>query len=330
MLTGLIIISREYTSLVYGQYEIAAISRRLRLAAPPLTPEEVRASPELLKDIDVIFGGWAMPVMNQALLRSGARLSAIFYAGGSVKHFVTEALWQRGIRVSSAWEANGAAVADYTVGAILFGLKQGFAGQASTRRTLAFKRPDLPCGTYGSTVALISLGASGRAVAQKLLSFGMRVVAYDPYVTRQQAATIGVEMVGLDEAFSNSDAISIHTPVTSETIGMIQGHHFSQMRNGALFINSARGVVVIESEMIQVLSTRSDITAVIDVTEPEPPAPDSPLYRLPNVVLTPHMAGALGRDCRRLVHSMIEEFDRWKSAMPLRCEITAGMINRMA
>jgi phosphoglycerate dehydrogenase-like enzyme len=94
------------------------------------------------------------------------------------------------------------------------------------------------------------------------------------------------------------------------------------MKSGATFINTARGELVREDELAEVFSQREDLTAVLDVTHPEPPVEGSPLYSLPNVVLTPHIAGSLGRECRRLGQAMIDEFDRWHAGQPLRWQIT--------
>ena len=104
---------------------------------------------------------------------------------------------------------------------------------------------------------------------------------------------------------------------------MLRQPHFAAMKPGATFINTARGAVVHEQELINVLKERSDLFAVLDVTDPEPAAPDSPLYTMPNVVITPHIAGSLGHECRRLGRMMIEEFQRYSRGEPLLSEVTS-------
>ena len=326
----LIIFSRTYSS-VYGKEEIAAIRQRVDLIADPLTREELAERPELLADVEVIFSGWHSPVLDEAFLHAAPKLRAYFYAAGSVKGVVTNAVWQRKIRVSSAWGINGASVADYTVGAILFSLKQGFSSAAAQRRQRSFTRLPLPAGVCGSTVAVIALGASGRAVCEKLRPFGVRVIAHDPYVSPATSRALGVTaMVSLPEAFAAADVVSLHLPANDETRGIVRASHLRAMPIGATLINTARGMVIHEAELIEVLKERRDLTAILDVTEPEPPAPESPLFDLPNVVLTPHIAGALDRDARLLSRCMIEEFDRWSSGQPLKWEIAQGDIERMA
>ena len=301
------------------------------MLAEPLTRDELAARPGLLADVEVIFSGWHSPVLDEAFLAAAPKLRAYFYAAGSVKGVVTNAVWKRAIRVSSAWGVNGASVANYTVGAILFSLKQGFSSAAAQRSQRLFTRLPVPSGVCGSTVAVIALGASGRAVCEKLRPFGIRVIAHDPYVSPETARGLGVsEMVSLREAFAAADVVSLHLPANSDTGRIVRGQHLRSMPVGATLINTARGMVIHETEMIEALRDRPDLTAILDVTEPEPPAPESLLFDLPNVVLTPHIAGALDRDSRLLSRCVIEEFDRWKSGQPLQWEIVPGNIEHMA
>ena len=182
---------------------------------------------------------------------------------------------------------------------------------------------DALVGGYGSTVGLISLGAIGRIVAPRLHAAApdVRVLAHDPFVGSDEAARLGVELVSLDEIFTSSDVVSLHTPWLPETERMIRGAHFARMKTGATFLNTARGAVVAEDEMTVVLETRPDLTALLDVTHPEPPLPDSPLWTLPNVFLTPHIAGSVGDECRRLGRYMLDELRRYLAGEPLRYRI---------
>jgi phosphoglycerate dehydrogenase-like enzyme len=111
--------------------------------------------------------------------------------------------------------------------------------------------------------------------------------------------------------FRRSDVVSLHTPWLKETEGMIQGRHFEQMKERATFLNTARGAVVDEAGLIEVFTRRADLTAILDVTWPEPPAEGSALWTLPNVILTPHIAGSMNNECRRMGRLMVDEFDRW-------------------
>jgi phosphoglycerate dehydrogenase-like enzyme len=124
--------------------------------------------------------------------------------------------------------------------------------------------------------------------------------------------------------------VSLHTPLLPETRGLIGREHFAAMKPGATFINTSRGEIVREADLIETFSRRTDLTAVLDVTSPEPPVEGSPLYTLPNVVLTPHIAGSTGRECRRMGETMIAEFDRWTAGSPLQCQVTQAQAALMA
>src|SRR5699024_5712690 len=131
------------------------------------------------------------------------------------------------------------------------------------------------------------------------------------FVSAEEAEALNVELCSLEDIFQRSDIVSLHTPWLKETEGLITGAHFSAMKSNTTFINTARGAVVKEPEMIEVLQDRKDIMAILDVTYPEPPTADSPLYDLPNVVLTPHISGSAGKERERMGKYMLEECKRY-------------------
>jgi len=170
----------------------------------------------------------------------------------------------------------------------------------------------------------------GRRVCELLRPHDVQVIAYDPYCSAEDAAGLGVRLCGLEEVFERADVVSLHTPWLKETEGMITGAHFAKMKQGASFINTSRGAVVREEEMIEVLKRRPDLFAVLDVTYPEPPAEGSGLFSLPNVVVTPHMAGSIGPECRRMGRYIVEELQRYCAGQPLRWALTREQAARMA
>ena len=268
--------------------------------------------------------------MDDTFLQAAPRLKAVFYAGGSVRYLVTNALWRRGVRVTSALSLNAIPVSEYTASVILLGLKRFWHYAQQTREQRNFQNGGPVAGAYRSTVGLISYGSIARLVRQRLVDSDVRVLVYDPFLTEAQARRDRVELASLDEVFSSSNAVSLHAPLRGETTGLIRGHHFEQMKPGAVFVNTARGEIVNEPEMIDCLRRRPDLQAVLDVTAPEPPSPDSPLYQLTNVVLTPHIAGSLVAECQRMGHAMVDEFERFLRGAPLQWELTADMVAVMA
>lgn len=329
-LNGLFLLRSSAYDAIYGAQERAAIAELVEITAAPQTAETVTEQPDVLRVVDVILSGWGMPVVDAAFLAHAPRLQAIFYGAGSVRGFVTDALWERGIRVTSAQAANAVAVADYTLAAIVFALKHGWQLAAQTRREQRFPSRDAIPGVYEATVGIISLGMIGRLVRERLRPFDVRILAYDPLVTAQEAARLHVALCSLETLFREADVVSLHAPLLPQTRELITGELLAALPAGATFINTARGALVREEDMIGVLRRRPDLHAVLDVTWPEPPPPDSPLYTLPNITLTPHIAGAVGRERRRLGRMMVGELRRYVAGEPLQHELTRELVERMA
>ena len=309
-------------NLVYGKSERLELGKLLSFNLPPLTKETWAEYRSELTDLDVIYTGWGSPVLDGAFLDAFPALKIVFHGAGSVKPYVTEEFWGRGIRITSAARANAIPVAEFTLSQVIFSLKHGWQAAAATRRARRFVRnDDLVPSAYGSTVGLISLGHTGRLVAERLADLEVEILAFDPYISARDAAALGVKTCSLLDLFARSDVVSCHTPLLPETKHLLGAEHFSAMKSGATFINTARGSVVNQPEMISVLARRPDIFAVLDVTDPEPPEESSLLFTLPNVIVTPHIAGSIGRECRRMGKMMVDETVRYLSGSPLLGEL---------
>jgi phosphoglycerate dehydrogenase-like enzyme len=268
--------------------------------------------------------------MDAAFLEAAPNLRVVLYGAGSIRRVATSALWDRGVRITSAYAANAVPVSEYALTVILFSLKRGWHFAFLAQREKALPRQGQVPGAYGSTVGLVSLGMVGRLVRERLRPFDLRVVAYDPFVTPEEAHVLGVDLMSLEDLFASSDVVSLHVPLLPETEGMILGSHLASMKRNATLINTSRGAVVREAEMVEVLGERPDLWAVLDVTHPEPPEPDSRLYNRPNVVLTPHIAGSLGNECRRMGRLVVDELRRYVAGEPLKHEITRERAALMA
>lgn len=327
---SLIVMYPHAAAEVYGYATVVAIAHHTVLLAPALSAEALAERPELLAQAEVIFSGWGAPVMDEAFLAKAPRLQAVFYAAGTIRGWATDALWKRNIAVTTAASANAIPVAEYTFSTLLFSLKAGWRHIFQSRTNGRHTEPERCAGAFRSKVGIISLGTIARLVIERLRSTDVEILAYDPYVAPETAARLGVTLVPLETLFSECDAVSLHAPLLPATRGIIGREHFSIMKPGATFINTARGEIVREAELIEVLTAREDVTAVLDVTFPEPPVPDSPLYRLPNVVLTPHIAGSMAGERLRLGHAMLEEFSRWQKGAPLHWQVTREAAMLMA
>lgn len=311
---------------VYGDGRRAQAEALLPVRPGVVRREDLAGLAGDLAGVEVAFSTWGMPRLEAEDLRHLPALRAVLYAAGSVKGFA-QPLLERGVAVSTAWQANALPVAEATLAHILLALKQTFQQARAVRAARGYGSPRPPCtGTYGAVVGLVSLGAIGRRVVELLRPFDVRVIAFDPYAK----ATPGIELVGLDEVFARADVVSLHAPWIPATEGMIRGSHLRLMKPHATFINTARGAIVREAELAEALRDRTDLQAVLDVTWPEPPPADSPLYDLPNVLLTPHIAGSAGNEVLRMADWMIDEAGRLIRGDELRYGVTTAMLEGMA
>ena len=326
------ILNTDAYDVIYGADERADMAALLDIYAPQQTVQSIRELPDVLTPAEVIISGWGAPCMDAEFLGAAPNLKLVLYGAGSIRGIVTDEFWDKGILINSAYGANAIPVAHYTLSQILFCLKHGWQFAQAVKRLHGYpnQKDLIGPGAYRSTVGIISLGMIGRLMCQLLASFQLHIVAYDPFATPEMAKSLGVELVSLDEVFQQADVVSLHTPWLKETEGMITGRHFSLMKHGASFVNTARGAVVNEAEMIDVLTQRPDLFAVLDVTHPEPPAPDSALYTLENVIVTPHIAGAMGRECNRMGRYMVEDLQRYLRGEPLQWGITREMAKVLA
>lgn len=279
--------------------------------------------------VQVIFSTWGMPALSDEQLSAMPNLKAVFYAAGSVQSFARPFL-ARGIIVCSAWAANAVPVAEWTLAMVLLSNK-GF-----WRNSRAASRPQTRSGeiggrgNFGTSVSILGAGQIGRRVIELLRPFELQVLVFDPFLSQASARDLGVEKVSLEEAFARGNVVSNHIANLPATRAMLRGEHFAAMQEGATFINTGRGATVAEDEMTEVLRQRPDLTALLDVTNPEPPSPDSLLYELPNVHLSTHLAGSIGDEVVRMADYMIEEFQRWTHGEPLRYAVTMEMLETMA
>ncbi|WP_181774887.1 hydroxyacid dehydrogenase [Amycolatopsis pittospori] len=284
----------------------------------PLTREQLATDPGALDGVEILLSGWGAPVLDSVLLGHAPGLRAVLVAAGSVRPLTTPDFWARGIPIVSAAAANAVPVAEFTLAQILLGLKQVHRISREIRDRRAYPADPRVAGAYRSKVGLLGLGEIGALVASHLRGFDVEVLASDPVVDAEAAAGLGVRLVDLDELFGTCAVVSLHAPLLPETEGLVNGELVARMGVGATLINTARGAVVDEPSVVPVLGERPDLTAILDVTWPEPPVPDSPLYTLPNVVLTPHLAGALGAERARMGELVARELRRFVLGQPLQ------------
>ncbi|MFC5827605.1 hydroxyacid dehydrogenase [Nonomuraea insulae] len=323
-MNGLYVMNLDRFPDVYGPDERADIERHLRVAAPPVTAGDL--TPGLLADVDVLVTAWGAPRLDAAFLDAAPKLALVLYGAGSVRSTVTPESWARGVRVTAAGHAIATAVAEFALAQILYALKHGWRYVLTSRATKAWAARDAEKGAFGSVVGLLSLGATGRTTADLLARHDVTVQAHDPFATFPDS----VRSVGLEELFATSDVVSLHAPLLPQTRGLVGHDLLRSMKRDATLINTARGGLIDETALVEVLDERPDLFAVLDVTDPEPPTPGSPLFSLPNVVVTPHLAGSLGPERRRQGRLMAEELARYAAGRSLLHEVTEQRLGHSA
>ena len=300
-----------------------------------ITSAELDEYRGVLGQTDYIFSTWGMPCLTEEQIRAYLpNLKAVFYAAGTVQKFARPFI-ACGVKIFSAWAANAVPVSEYTFAAIMMASKGFFhrlhrqsLGSEWHHRAVPVAFP----GNYEIKVGIIGAGMIGKLVIGKLKSLDrIDVLVFDPFLSDEKAAELGVTKVSLETLFAQSDVISNHLADNAQTKGMLDGHLFGLMKRGSTFINTGRGAQVVEDDLIAALDEPDTYrAAVLDVTEPEPPEADSPLYTLDNVFLTPHIAGSMGNEHHRMSEFMYEEARAFDAGESTKYEVTLKMLETMA
>ena len=287
------------------------------------------------KDTEYIFSTWGMCRFEKDEIKEYLpSLKAIFYSAGSVQGFAREFL-ELGIEVHSAWAANAVPVAEYTVAQIILANKGFYQSSVLFKKGNAYHKDAHRLfshfgGNFNTSVGIIGAGMIGRMVIERLRDYKLDIYVCDPFLSDQKAAEMGAVKCTLEEMFEKCDVISNHVANNPQTVGMINAKLFALMKPYSTFINTGRGAQVVEPDMIAFLKERSDVTAVLDVTNPEPPVEKSEMYELDNIVLTPHIAGSSGKEVVRMAEYMLDEYRLYVKNEPTKYSVSLKMLETMA
>lgn len=276
---------------------------------------------------EVLLTSWGAPELTPDRLDAAPALRAVLHCAGSVRTLVSEEVWRRGIRVTSAADVNAVPVAEYTLAAIILaGKKAPFlaaeARHGNEHRRLAEGLGDLS--NHRRTVGLVGFSRVGRRVAELLRVLeGTTVLVADPYADPEEVARAGATLVELDDLLPRVHVLSLHAPALPETRHLLDAARLRRLPDFATVVNTARGSLV-DSEALAEECARGRLFAVLDVTDPEPLPAGSRLRTLPQVMLTPHLAGSLGTEIGRLTDHALDELERWSSGRPPHGEVTAA------
>lgn len=287
---------------------------------------------QLLADATVAITGWGTSRFSAPLLTAAPRLKLIAHSAGSVKSLVDDLVYDRGIRVTTAAHVNAVPVAHYTIAMMVSLLKQipwistayarGEIDEVRRRRVWIRELEDLEIGLIGASRV-------GREVVKLLANYpNLTLKCYDPYLPAAEAKKLGVELVSLEDA-CRCPVVSIHAPSIPETRHMFNTRLLGLLPDGCVLINTSRGSLVDEDALVAEVKRRPLFVA-LDVTDPEPPRQDSALRTTPNIILTPHVAGAMNQACRNMGAAAIDQALNLVRGHPLEFEVTRQMLPTQA
>lgn len=285
---------------------------------------------DFVKGSTVIVTSWDSPQIDEQVLDACPDLKGVIHGAGSVKPIISDEFIKRKIRVTNSAVAIGEGVAESALGFAISASKGFYSLSDDTKKGLwqeniKQKVKDF----YDITVGVIAGGYVGSHMVKLLKNFHVDILMYDPILTKEQIAEMGATKVELDELMSSSDVVSIHAPGIPATENMINANNLSLMKDGAILINTARGIIINEKDLINELK-KGRIFACIDVTNPEPPTKDNELRTLPNVVLTPHIAGTATNGLKRVALHVCEEAERLLNGEKMRTEVNLDNLSKIA
>jgi phosphoglycerate dehydrogenase-like enzyme len=281
-----------------------------------------------LRGFDAVVTGWGTPKFTDEVLNEAKALKLIAHSAGTVKSMLPVEVFERGIAVTHAAAAIAPAVAEYSLMLTMLMLK-GAHPKHETMRVGEWGGKTTMHEISGTRIGVIAASYTGRFFIKLLKAVGAEVVVYDPYLKDEQARELGVQKAELDELFTTCPVVSMQAPVTEQTHRMIGKAQLSKLRDGGILINTARSLLVDQDALLAELKT-GRISAALDVFDEEPLAADSPFRKLPNVFLTPHIAGASAQSLVRQGQFMVEEVQRFFKSGELKYRVTAKMLPTMA
>jgi len=253
-----------------------------------LKPEQLK---EIIKDYDALIVRSATKVTKD-IIGAATNLKVVGRAGVGLDNVDLDAATQKGIIVMNTPAGNTISTAEHTVSMILSLSRNIPQANASTKKGEWKRSKFMGVELYNKILGIVGFGRIGSEVAKRAFSFGMKILAYDPFLSKEVAENIGVEVVELKDLFTRSDYITVHTPLTEETKHLISKEQFAIMKKGVRVVNCARGGIIDEVALAEAIKEGKVAGAAIDVFEKEPVAPESELLKLENVVVTPHLGAS--------------------------------------
>lgn len=317
-----VVTDHVFADLDIERSRLAEIGAELRQAAGTSESQIEEAA----RDADGLLVCYAK--ITRPLIQSLERCRVIARYGIGVDNIDLEAATEKGIPVANVPDYCLDEVSDHTVALLLACARQIPQLDCLVRKGVWDFKPRSPLFRLrGKVLGLLGLGKIARAVAEKARAFGLEVLAYDPYVTGEEADKLGVSLVGWEELLERSDFVSVHVPLTAETKGKLDRSAFQRMKPTAFLINTARGEVVDEIALQEALASGEIAGAGLDVVCGGEPSSGNPLLKMDSTILTPHAAFYSEESMRELRSRAVEEVVRGLTGQPLRSLVNRGVLH---
>jgi len=321
---------------LYDQLFAPAQQERLRGLGDVTMPAQADDLSEaqlsaLIGGHDIVITSWGSPSFSAAILAEADRLKLIAHSAGSIKLLLPPPVFAAGRRVTHVAYSMSIPVAETTLALILLCLRNYHKIDRAFREKGWAAARELPAGAElaGNRVGVIGAGYTGRAVIRRLLALEAHVWLYDPYVSEEDAAEMDARKVPLETLLRECPIVTLQAPATAETYRMIGAKQLSWLRDGAIFINTARAHLIDEAALLAELQT-GRISAALDVFDQEPLPDDSPFRGLDNLIITPHIAAVTHQAYKRQGEITVDEVALFLSDGKLRYEVTRDMLDTMA
>ncbi len=327
--------NKEKCLNVYNNKSLSNIRKEFEIESIIYTRNDIVNSKNNFSDVEIVFGCWGIEDFSVEEIKTHLpNLKGIFYVGGSVKYFAKPFL-EADIKICGAWQANAVAVAEYVVSQMILGIKGVFLSRISTAEDWEVKKNlVIPVkGFFNIKIGILGSGAIGRKIIELLSHFKdnqLDIYLYSPSLTDEKAKNLGVKKASPEQIFSECDIISNHIANNAQTFGFYSSKLFDLMGEQVVFINSGRGQQVVENDLAEAMKKRPQACALLDVTYPEPPKENCPLFTTDNIFINPHIAGSQNNELERMVNYILEDAVSFKYGKNLNNEITLESLSHLA